>query len=80
MIFTLEEQIRRASGWYQSLETDTIEGTIPHKVFYGMRCPVKLDFKSKPKNGALLRDGLKFPLRYNGRLVYALPGGKELVE
>lgn len=80
MIMTAEEKLRRASGWYKSLETDTVEGTIPHKVFCGMRCPVKLDFNAKPKDGALLRHGLKFPLRYNGRLVYALPGGMELVE
>jgi len=55
--------------------TETTVGFIPHAtVVYGdavIQAPVKLDV---PKRG-----GLRAPLRRDGKLVYALPGGEELV-
>jgi len=57
--------------------TETAAGFIPHAtVVYGdtvVHAPVKLD---APKRGGC---GLRAPLRRDGKLVYALPGGEELV-
>lgn len=54
--------------------TFTTEGIIPHIKKFGLRCPVKLDF-SKPKEDGYLR-----PLRNDGCLVYALPGGDSFTD
>ncbi len=61
-----------------SYATPTQEGIIPHKAFKSFRLPVKLDFSQK----YIINDGqsLYAPLRRNGRLVFALPGGGEYVE
>jgi len=57
--------------------TETTVGFIPHAtVVYGdtvIHAPVKLDV---PKRGGC---GLRAPLRRDGKLAYALPGGEELV-
>lgn len=53
--------------------TFTTEGSIPHLKRGNLRFPVMLDF-TKPKE-----DGYYPPLRENGRLVYALPGGGKTV-
>lgn len=58
--------------------TETTVGFIPHAtVVYGdtvIHAPVKLDV---PKRGARV---LCAPLRRDDKLVYALPGGEELLE
>lgn len=55
--------------------TDTREGFIYHlKTDEDFRLPVKLDFSSE-KNGDTY-----FPLRRDGRLVFATPGGNEILE
>jgi hypothetical protein len=51
--------------------TLTTEGLIPHLAYRGIHCPVKLDF-SVPRT----TDDRYPPLRRNGMLVYALPGGR----
>ena len=55
--------------------TETREGFINHyKDNSGWRLPVKLDFNSERI------DNTYFPLRREGRLVFALPGGGEMME
>lgn len=49
--------------------TYTPEGVIPHIRRFGLRCPVLLDFSQSKE------DGYFPPLKDNGCLVYALPGG-----
>lgn len=57
--------------------TETTEGFIPHiRIVYAdgvLNAPVKLDV---PKRGTRV---LCAPLRLDGNLVYALPGGREVV-
>lgn len=56
------------------LGTETRDGFIRHlKTETGLRCPVKLDFNSERVND------LYSPLRKKGNLVFALPGGSEMV-
>lgn len=55
--------------------TKTREGFIDHrKTDEGIRLPVKLDFASEKIEDTY------FPLRRGGRLVYAAPGGGEILE
>ena len=55
--------------------TETRQGFIYHqKTESGVRPPVKLDFNSEKI------DNIYFPLRKRGRLVFALPGGGEILE
>jgi hypothetical protein len=57
------------------LGTNTREGFIYHrKTTSGARLPVKIDFNSERI------DDTYFPLRRNGRLVFALPDGGEILE
>lgn len=55
--------------------TNTRQGFIHHrKTESGIRLPVKLDFDSERI------EDIYFPLRRGGRLVFALPGGGEILE
>lgn len=55
--------------------TNTRQGFIDHLVTDdGIRLPVKLDFDSERIEDTY------FPLRKEGRLVFALPGGGEFLE
>ena len=55
--------------------TKTREGFVYHlKTDEGIRLPVKLDFDSERIEDTY------FPLRRNGRLVFATPGGGEILE
>ncbi len=57
------------------LGTNTREGFIYHrKAEGGARLPVKIDFASEKIEDTY------FPLRRNGRLVWALPDGGEILE
>lgn len=57
------------------LGTDTREGFIEHqKTEGGLRLPVKIDFNSERIAN------IYFPLRREGKLVFALPGGGEILE
>jgi len=66
--------------------TDTSEGPIPHLRHGDLLCPVKLErvefgsgwkLKKAPQYG--YGNEKPMPMRRNGRLVYALPGGGEVV-
>jgi hypothetical protein len=55
--------------------TNTRQGFIYHlKTEEGIRLPVKLDFNSEKIENTY------FPLRKDGKLVFALPGGGEILE
>lgn len=66
--------------------TETLEGPIPHLwVKFGdlqFLAPVKvvLDDNGRVKVRPGREYGLGFPLRHLGRLVYALPGGGEMIQ
>ena len=62
-------------GHTSKFGTETREGFIRHrKTETGISLPVKLDFDSEKV------DNIYFPLRKGGRLVFALPGGGEILE
>lgn len=71
------EEKPKPKEWFISTHKLTSEGEIQHKIFCGLRMPVKLDLSVKIEIDERV---LNPPLRYNGRLVYALPGGREFVE
>lgn len=55
--------------------TVTTEGYTPPLEYKGVFLPVKLDIKIGQS-----RSGLYPPLRRDGELVYALPGGRDVME
>lgn len=55
-------------------QTVTKEGSIPHRFHKGITCPVMLDVDAYASVKEL--NGLQAPLRYKGKLMFALPGGK----
>lgn len=60
--------------------TKTSEGDIPHLPLNGILCPVKLDRYYSGKKWLLHKEGgHPKPLYKKGRLVFALPGGKEVL-
>lgn len=63
--------------------THTTEGVIPHLIVdaAGKRilAPVKLDFDREPRWMPKYQTTLRAPLRRDGKLVFALPGGGEVV-
>ena len=68
------------------METITAEGTIPHLRIQTAAGEILAPVKLQPnKNGRLLAYGpdgnrvLPRPMRRDGRLVYALPGGGEVL-
>lgn len=54
--------------------TETTEGIIQNKQYKGLSCPVMLDVDAYASVKEL--NGLQAPLRYKGKLMFALPGGK----
>lgn len=63
--------------------THTTEGVIPHLIVEtkGSRilAPVKIDYAADPRWMAKYQTTLRPPMRRDGKLVFALPGGGEVL-
>lgn len=68
--------MKKEKKWIISGFTETTEGIISHKLYRGIRMPVKLDLSVKNSRA----QGTYPPIRRDGKLVYAMPGGLEFVE
>ncbi len=70
----MKEDIRKVTG------TQTSEGMIPHRehpIYTGLMMPIKLAI---PTQGPIAPWNEPFaPLRFAGKLVWALPGGGEYI-
>lgn len=64
----MDDQRRTIEG-----ATMTAEGSIPHKVTSWGLLPVKLDVETQSVKAAY---AYQRPMRFDGQLVYALPGGE----
>lgn len=67
--------------------TDTSDGAIPHFIWNGIQCPVKLRVSERKRKSGIIRSilmhrtskgDLPVPLYRDGNLVFALPGGGEI--